>query len=248
MAAGSGTLRPSMARALLQEATFWAEAAALTGSPWWRGEGFPDGGGRPLVLVPGFLSPEWGLRPLARALAHRGWRTEVAATGLNVDCAEVGTGKVVAAVEEAVAATGQTAVVVGHSRGGQLALACAVRRPEHVGLVVTMGTAADVGLPRVRIIRAAAGAAGLLRRVGGPRLASLDCGDGACCTRLRADLDRPVPAGVVHASLVAARDGFVPRASGTFPGAKELEVDTGHLGLAVSIPGWAAVAEALAWG
>lgn len=225
----------------------WAEVAALTGSPLWRGEGFPEGRGRPVVLVPGFFSPEWGLRPLASALGRRGWRAEVATTGLNVDCTENGTGKVVAAVEAAVAATGRAAVVLGHSRGGQLALACAARRPEHVGLVVTMGTPADVGLPRLGVLGMAVHAAGLLGRLGGPRLASLACGEGDCCTRVRAELDRPVAAGVVHANLVAARDGFVPRPYATFPGAKELEVATGHLGLALSIPGWTAVAEALAW-
>lgn len=236
-----------MARALLQEAAVWAEAAALTGSPLWRGEGFPAGGGRPVVLVPGFLSPEWGLRPLARALERSGWRTSVAATGMNVDCAEVGVRKVMVAVEEAVAATGRTTVVLGHSRGGQLALACAARRPEHVGRVVTMGTSTDVGLSRLGLVRWAAGAVGLLSRLGGPRMASFGCGDGPCCTRVRAELDQPVAAGVAHVALVASRDGFVPRACGTFPAAKELEVATGHLGLALSIPGWTAVGEALAW-
>jgi hypothetical protein len=110
-----------------------------------------------------------------------------------------------------------------------------------------MGTATDVGLPRLGLVRAAAGAFGLLSRVGVPRLASLDCGDGPCCARLRADLDRPLPTGVVHAALMASRDGFLPRAYGCFPAAKELEVPTGHLGLALSIPGWSAVAEALTW-
>ena len=223
----------------------WAEAAALSRSPLWRGEGFPAGGGRAVVLVPGFLSPEWGLRPLARALEQRGWRVRVAATGLNVDCAEMGTGKVVTAVEEAVGATGRTVALLGHSRGGQLALACAARRPEHVGLVVTLGTGADVGLPRR--VRTLAGAVGLLSRVGGPRLASTGCGDGACCTRLRADLARPLATGIGHVALVAARDGFVPGAGGSFPGAEEVEVATGHLGLALSVPGWTAVAEALRW-
>ena len=226
----------------------WAEAAALTGSPLWHGEGFPEGRGRSIVLVPGFFSPEWGLRPLASALGRRGWRAEVAATGLNVGCTEDGTMKVVAAVEAAVAATGASAVVLGHSRGGQLALACAARRPEHVGLVVTMGTATDVGLPRLGLVRAAASAANLVSRLGGPRLASFDCADGACCSRIRADLDRPLPPGVVHANLVAERDGFVPRPYATFPASKELQVATGHLGLALSIAGWSAVAEALQWG
>jgi pimeloyl-ACP methyl ester carboxylesterase len=232
-----------MARALLQEATVWAEAAALAGSPLWRGDGFPPGRGRPVVLVPGFLSPEWGLRPLANALSRQGWRTVVASTGLNVDCTEVGVAKVVTAVEDAVAATGRAATVIGHSRGGQLALACAARRPEHVGLVVTMGTSVDVGLPRIALVRAAATAFGLLGR----RLGSAGCGDGTCCARIRTDLERPVPPGVVHAALHASRDGFVPRAYGSFPAAKDLEVVTGHLGLAVSIAGWTAVAEALAW-
>ena len=225
----------------------WAEAAALSGSPLWRGDGFPEGRGRAIVLVPGFLSPEWGLRPLATALGRQGWRAVVASTGLNVDCTEEGTSKVVRSVEDAMAATGRTAVVLGHSRGGQLALACAARRPEHVGLVVTMGTPADVGLSRLGVIRAAAQVAGLVGRLGGPRIASLACGDGDCCTRVRAEVDRPVATGIVHANLVAARDGFVPRAYATFPRAKELEVATGHLGLALSIPGWTAVAEALAW-
>lgn len=236
-----------MTRALLQEATVWAEAAALTASPLWRGTGFPDGDGRPVVLVPGFLSPEWGLRPLARAMARRGWRATVASTGMNVDCTEVGARKVMVAVEEAVGAAGTAAVVIGHSRGGQLALACGARRPEHVGLVVTMGTPAAVGLPRAGVVRAAAGAAGLLSRLGGRRMASLDCADGACCARLQADLDRPLPNRGVHVALVATRDGFVPREACHFPAAKELEVATGHLGLALSVPGWSAVVEALAW-
>jgi len=47
---------------------------------------------------------------------------------------------------------------------------------------------------------------------------------------------------------VARRDGFVARPYSTFPGAKEMEVATGHLGLALSIAGWTAVAEALTWG
>lgn len=237
-----------MARALLQEAAVWAEAAALTSSPLWKGEGFPMGRGRPVVLVPGFASPERGLLPLANALRRAGWDASVVRTGLNVGCAEEGTGKVVVAVEAAVASSGITTVVLGHSRGGQLALAAAARRPEHVGLVVTLGTSsAGVGLPTLGLVGLATRGLALLGRMGGPRLAALDCGDGPCCDRLRVDLARPCPAGIVHAALVARRDGFVPTASSSFPDAKQLEVPTGHLGLALSIPGWTAVAEALSW-
>lgn len=237
-----------MAKALLQEAAVWAEAAALTGSPLWKGEGFPAGRGRPVVLVPGFFSPERGLFPLANALRRAGWDPVVVATGLNVGCAEEGVRKVVLAVEEAVATSGLTTVVVGHSRGGQLALAAAARRPEHIGLVVTLGTSsAGIGLPTQGLVGLASRGLALMSRVGGPRLASLDCGDGPCCERLRAELARPRPTGTVHAALVATRDGFIPSASTSFPDAKQVDVPTGHLGLALSIPGWTAVAEALTW-
>ena len=108
-----------------------------------RGGGPPaaadDGDGTPVLLLPGFLASGGALDPLAARLAADGHRPWIARIGRNLACSEVAVGRVLHDLEVAAARHGSH-VLVGHSRGGLLALVVARRRPDLVAGVVTLGS------------------------------------------------------------------------------------------------------------
>src|SRR3954453_18955794 len=62
------------------------ELAALLRSRVWRGEGVADGGGRPVLLVPGFLAGDRSLGLMAGWLTRNGYRPKRARMISNADC------------------------------------------------------------------------------------------------------------------------------------------------------------------
>jgi pimeloyl-ACP methyl ester carboxylesterase len=121
--------------------------------------------------------PATYLRPLARRLDAR-----VARLGFNVGCGERSVAKLLDQLEP-----GST--VVGHSRGGQLARVAAVRRPDLVVRLVTVGTPWSIGPPDRPGVAAVAAGVRALRRRGIDVLASIDCRDGDCCVAYRRDVE-----------------------------------------------------------
>jgi pimeloyl-ACP methyl ester carboxylesterase len=231
--------------ALASEARFPAEVAAVAASGWSLGRGFPRGHGRPIVLVPGFFTPEAGMAPLRGALRRAGWWVRVARTGLNVDCSEQGVQRTLEAVDHVLRRRPGPVAVVGHSRGGHLAMAAAARRPDDVRLVVTLGTPSFLGPPPTRVVMAMARGVSALERAGLPGLASMRCATDPCCERFRADLRGPRPDGVRHVCVLGTNDGVVQPEGGRWPGADEVLVPATHLGLTCSPPAWRAIADAL---
>ena len=124
--------------------------------------------------------------PLAGDLTRLGHDVSIAPLGLNMDCGEGTMAPLLAVVDER-----RPEVLIGHSRGGQLAVVAAVRRPDLIEQVITVGTPWAVGPPnRFGVPQMAA----VLRRAGpraGRLMAAVDCGTADCCSELRADLDRP---------------------------------------------------------
>ena len=128
------------------------------------------GRGRALLVVPSLINRGYILdltekRSLMRHLAEAGWRP------LLVDWGDPGPaerrfsltdyvcGRLEPALDEIVAATGETPAVVGYCMGGLLALALAVRRPALVAALVLLATPwdfHDAAPGTIRLIRAAA--------------------------------------------------------------------------------------------
>jgi triacylglycerol lipase len=116
------------------------EFSALLRDPIFRGRGVPQGDGRPVLLVPGFLAGDWTLRVLQNWLTRLGYTSYLSGIILNVQHSE----RILADLRRKVAAIaselGSRVSLVGHSRGGLLAKVLAQRRPQIVEQVITLGS------------------------------------------------------------------------------------------------------------
>ena len=77
---------------------------------------------------------------LASWLRRCGHRTHTSGIRLNVDCSAAAIARLEQRLEAWVEQEGEPAVVIGQSRGGLFARVLAVRRPDLVGSVVTLGS------------------------------------------------------------------------------------------------------------
>ncbi len=182
------------------------------------------------LLIGGFGVPSFVLAPLARDLAGI-----VVRTHLTVGCGEVEAGKVLDAVDR----VDGPVVLVGHSRGGQLARVVAARRADRVERLVTVGTPRRLGPPNHRGVSLVAS---MLRRV--PSRIALNCATAECCADFRVDLGRAVE--VPWTAIWSRRDRIVRDGEARHEDATELvEVDATHLGLVTSARGRAAIKNAI---
>lgn len=206
----------------------------------------PPGQGRPVMLIPGFLAGDTSLTRMAVWLRSGDWTLARSGIRRNVDCME----RVVEGVEErlerAVQAAGRPALLVGQSRGGSVARAVAVLRPDLVDTVVTLGSPLlDQLAVRPGTWPSIAGVAAL-GTVGVPGLFSLSCFRARCCARTAQAMRSPFPAGVGFVSVYSRTDEVVRWRACLDPAATQIEVDSSHIGMGFSRQVWRAVGGALA--
>jgi pimeloyl-ACP methyl ester carboxylesterase len=223
------------------------EAAQLLRSPVWHGDGVPRGYGRPVLLVPGFLAGDGTLATMAKWLRANGYWTRRAGIRSNIDCSEKACDLLEERLEALAARTGRRVAIVGQSRGGVLARAVAVRRPDLVSGIVTLG-APSVSMLRVHpLVLFNVGIVGALGTGRVPGLFSLRCLRGPCCASFRGDLEAAFPEDVRYVSVYSRSDGIVDWHACLDPGADELvEVRASHCGMAVNRAVYEHVARALA--
>src|SRR2546426_2902749 len=70
-----------------REGRLGIEVASLLRDPIYRGQGVADGGGQPVMLIPGFLAGDDSLGIMTRWLRRTGHRTRKAGMRWSVDCA-----------------------------------------------------------------------------------------------------------------------------------------------------------------
>ncbi len=116
----------------------------------------------------------------------------------------------------------------------------AVRRPEAVALLVTLGAPLRVLYPPHLVVRAPAAA---LQLSAWARRSRPDL-DGH--ERYEADRVAPFPPSVPFVSVFSRSDGFLDWRLSLDPAADHVEIDSTHLGLAASVPAFEAIAHALA--
>jgi triacylglycerol lipase len=219
--------------ALLAAQRPWREAAALLRSPVWRGWGVPDGADLPVLLVPGFLAGDPSLAVMEHWLRARGYRTCTSQIRVNVDCTRRAVSRLERRLVEFTDRTGRPAAIVGQSRGGMFAKLVAMRRPDRVGGIVTLGSPNIDHLAinpfvaaQVRLVAALGGA-------GVPGLFLDDCVRGTCAEELVAELGRPFPAHVPYVSVHSRSDWVVDWRACLDPDADNVEIDSSHVGMSV---------------
>src|SRR5947208_191801 len=154
---------PSLVRIpIWRESRVAFEHAGLRRDPVFKGRGVVDGEGAPVMLVPGFLAGDPSMATMAGWLKRMGYRPCRAEMRANVDCGSRAAERLEAALERQADRHGRKVAIVGQSRGGAMARLLAVRRPDLVSGIVTLGSPLTNQLAVHPLVRAQVLGVGLL--------------------------------------------------------------------------------------
>ncbi|HEX6246978.1 MAG TPA: alpha/beta fold hydrolase [Nocardioidaceae bacterium] len=187
----------------------------------------------PVVLVPGFMAGDSTLLPMARHLRKLGYRTYRSTMHANVGCTQEAAYALERRIEAIAIRRERKVTIVGHSLGGLLARAIAVRRPDLVDAIITMGSPmlAPGAIHPVLALDLAVVIA--LRRAGLGSMMGEDCTSGDCARLSWDEARRELDPSVGFTSVFSRRDGVVDWRSCLDPAAETVEVTTSHVGMAV---------------
>jgi triacylglycerol lipase len=187
----------------------------------------------PVILVPGFLAGDATLAFMARSLRQQGFRTYRSHIHANVGCTLNAAAQLESRLESIVLRRGTRVQIVGHSLGGMLARGLAVRRPDLVSGIVTMGS--PMLAPGAHHAALSFGVDMLVRlsRAGVPGLMSEECVGGSCARQSWDESREPVPGDVAFTAIYSKRDGICDWRACVDPAATAIEVTASHVGMAV---------------
>src|SRR3954467_1981295 len=239
---------------LWRESRLGLEAAALLRSRVFKGEGVEDGGGQPVMLIPGFLAGDDSLGLMTQWLRRTGHHTKSAGIRSNVDCSSASVERLAERLDCLAETSGQRVAIIGQSRGGNIAKVLAVRYPELVSGIVTPGSPPlhPVARPPLApfdvppLVRVHVYAVGALGTLGVHGLFKHSCRSGKCCETFWEDLAAPFPKGVGYLSVYSKSAGIVRWRSCLDPDAERLEIEASQVGMAVAPRAYRAIAAALA--
>ncbi len=231
---------------LWREGRLGLEVAALMRSRVYRGLDVEDAGGQPVMLIPGFLAGDDSLGLMTRWLRKTGHHTRSAGMRANVDCSSTAVERLAERLECLVETRGERVALIGQSRGGNFAKVLAVRHPEYVSGIVTLGSPQVDPLDIHPFVRAQVFAVGALGTIGLRGLFSHGCLKGKCCDSFWDDLQKPLRKDVGYLSVYSKSDGVVNWRSCLDPHAHEhIEINASHIGMAISPRAWRSVEGAL---
>jgi pimeloyl-ACP methyl ester carboxylesterase len=229
-----------------RESRVGLEWAGLQRSDVIRGAGVPEGDGRGVMLIPGFLAGDGSLATMTSWLRGAGWHTKRAGIRANVACSEAACAKLEERLERLAERTGDRVVVIGQSRGGVFGKALGARRPDLVAGVIALGAPVRSQLAVHPLVLAQVGVVAALGTASAPGLFSVRCLRGDCCAGFRAALRGAFPTEVGYVSLYSRSDGIVDWRSCLDPAADELvEIRASHCGMSVNAGAYRAIAAAL---
>jgi pimeloyl-ACP methyl ester carboxylesterase len=224
------------------------EAASLMRSAVWRGAGQAPGDGRGVVLIPGFLAGDSSLGIMTRWLRGLGYHTHKAGIRAHVDCSAAVCSTLEGCLERMADKTGDRVAIVGQSRGGIIARALAVQRPDLVSGIVTLGSPVKNMLHVHPVVWGSIGLVGALGTARFPHLFTYKCLFGECCQDFRTSLEcQQWPDDVGYTAVYSKHDGIVRWRACLDPCADErLEVSSSHCGMSVHPDVYTVVGRSLA--
>jgi pimeloyl-ACP methyl ester carboxylesterase len=187
----------------------------------------------PVILVPGFMAGDLTLGAMSRTLRRRGFRTYRSHIRANVGCTLTAVDELENRIESIAIKRDSRVRIVGHSLGGMLARGLAVRRPDLVSGIVTMGS--PMLAPGAHHVLLTSGVELLVRlsRAGVPGLMSEECVAGSCARQSFDESRQPMPAGVSFTAVYSRRDAIVDWRACVDPEAHAVEVTSSHVGMAL---------------
>jgi pimeloyl-ACP methyl ester carboxylesterase len=198
-----------------------------------------------VLLIPGFLAGDGSLGTMTHWLRETGYHTCRAGIRANVGCSEQQLAQLETRLERFAEARGERVAIVGQSRGGVLARVLAVRRPDLVSGIVTLGAPTVSQLSAHPLVLAQVALVGALGTGRVPGMFRMSCLRGACCERFRHDLRAPFPSDVAYTALYSRTDGVVHWRACLDPDAEQVEVRASHVGMGLNAAVYAEVGHAL---
>ena len=187
----------------------------------------------PVLLIPGFFAGDWTLRQMSAGLRARGFRTYRSHIHANVGCTLNAAAQVENHLERIAAQRGSRVQIVGHSLGGMIARGIAVRRPDLVSGIVTLGSPMLAPAAHHRLLTGGVSVLNRLSAVGLKGFMSQDCVSGPCAEVSFHEVRQPLPAGVAMTNVYSRRDGIVDWKACIDPDGDAVEVRASHIGLAL---------------
>jgi len=125
---------------LWREAFLGIDWISLRMSPVFRGLGVPHGDGSAVVVIPGFMGSDQYLGDMNAWLRRIGYTPYLSGIGRNAECPDVLSLRLSQTIDRAYEETGNPVHLIGHSLGGVIARASAVRWSDKVASVTTMAS------------------------------------------------------------------------------------------------------------
>ena len=199
----------------------------------------------PVLLVPGFIAGDWTLLEMAAGLRQRGFRTYRSHIRANVGCTLKAAELVESHLERIAERRGSRVQIVGHSLGGMIARGIAVRRPDLVSGIVTMGSPMLAPGAHHRLLTGGVSVLTRLSQLGIPGVMSQDCVSGPCAETSFHEVREPLPSGVAMTNIYSRRDGIVDWKACIDPQGVAVQVRASHVGMALDPRVVTVVGEAL---
>jgi hypothetical protein len=199
--------------------------------PHQRASTEPDIARVPVLLVPGFFSGDFALAPLAEELRAHGHWTSRSGIAPNVGCTSELAAAVERRLEQAAERTGRKVALVGWSRGGTLAKIAAVRRPDLVAALITLGTPNTDPLAVNETLALQLQIITRLSSLGVPGLIDDDCLSGDCGREMKALLECDVDPAIPYTSVFSIDDGVIDWRACLDPAAAHIEVSATHMSM-----------------
>jgi pimeloyl-ACP methyl ester carboxylesterase len=228
----------------------WMEWIELRRSAVYRGIGVPRGKGECVILVPGFLGSETSLSELRRWLVRIGYRVCSSGIDRNADCPDVSLARLLEATEAAFELGRAPVRLVGHSLGGTLSRAAAVKRPDLIQQIITLGSPLREVIAHPLVVSVAEF---IESRLPAPDERPRRHGDhfhgGDCSCQTIEALARPFPQGVQRTAIYTRQDGIIDwRTAQEELAEYNIEVRGTHLGLVVNREVYKSIGQLLATG
>jgi hypothetical protein len=230
---------------ILCESFSLLELAMLRMSPVYYGLGVPAGDGTAVVVIPGFLGIDFILFELHAWLTRVGYRPYFSGMGLAAECPNVLAQNLLSTIERAYVDTGRRVHLVGHSLGGIFARSAAVRIPNCIASVTTLGSPFR-GLVAHPVVLALAGLVRHRIRTRHPNPPQ-GCATSRCSCAFGCSLRRKWPRSVSQTAIYTRQDGIVDWSyCRTGDEYIDVEVCGTHIGLLFNPTTYLRIAERLA--